>query len=160
MLFRSPLWQRFFLDILLLLISGYGLYSYKLRQQTLEVTGASGTELAIDPMLFVISTLFILGAGLLILRLYPYFIQLLFRLGKKIWSPALYASFVQVGRAGGQDRSLMLFLILTLSIGLFNANAARTLNTNIEEKIQYSTGSDINLMSIWEIGRASCRERV
>ena len=37
------------MDILLLAVSGYGLYSYNLRQQALEITGASGTELAIDP---------------------------------------------------------------------------------------------------------------
>lgn len=146
----KPLWQRYFLDILLLALSGYGLYSYSLRQKTLEVTGARGTELAIDPMLFLISTLFILGVGLVLLRIYPYLIRLLFVAGKKIWPPVMYASFVQVGRSGGQDRSLMLFLILTLSIGLFNANAARTLNSNIEEKIKYANGADLNIMSLWE----------
>ena len=59
----------------------------------------------------------------------------------------LYASFIQVGRGGGQDRFLMLFLILTLSIGIFNANAARTLNNNIEEKIKYANGADLNIMA-------------
>ncbi|HZJ82574.1 MAG TPA: FtsX-like permease family protein [Clostridia bacterium] len=151
----TPIWQKYFLDILLLAISAYGLYSYNLRQQTLEVTGAEGTQLAIDPMLFIISTLFILGAGLILLRIYPYIVRLLFLAGKRIWSPALYASFVQVGRAGGQDRSLMLFLILTLSIGIFNANAARTLNNNIEEKIKYTNGADLNVMSLWESNEAS-----
>lgn len=146
----KPLWQKYFLDVLLLAVSGYGLYSYNLRQQTLEVTGARGTELAIDPMLFLISTLFILGAGLVLLRIYPYLVRLLFVAGKKVWSPVMYASFVQVGRSGGQDRSLMLFIILTLSIGIFNANAARTLNNNIEEKIQYANGADLNVMALWE----------
>jgi len=145
-----PLWEKFFLDILLLAISIYGLYTYGLRQETLEITGASGTEVAIDPMLFLISTLFILGVGLVLLRIYPYVIRLLFAAGKKIWSPVLYASFIQVGRGGGQDRFLMLFLILTLSIGIFNANAARTLNNNIEEKIKYANGADLNIMAVWE----------
>ena len=44
----------------------------------------------------------------------------------------------------------MLFIILTLSIGIFNANAARTLNNNIEEKIRYSIGADLNIMAHWE----------
>ena len=144
------MWEKFFLDILLLAISIYGLYTYGLRQETLEITGDSGTEVAIDPMLFLISTLFILGVGLVLLRIYPYVIRLLFAAGKKIWSPVLYASFIQVGRGGGQDRFLMLFLILTLSIGIFNANAARTLNNNIEEKIKYANGADLNIMAVWE----------
>ena len=147
---NKPLWEKYFLDILLLAVSGYGLYGYNLRQQALEITGASGTELAIDPMLFIISTLFILGVGLVLLRIYPYLVRLLFLAGKRIWSPVMYASFVQVGRSGGQDQSLMLFIILTLSIGIFNANAARTLNNNIEEKIRYSIGADLNIMAHWE----------
>src|SRR5690606_10845660 len=43
----------------------------------------------------------------------------------------------------------MLFLILTLSIGVFNANAARTLNNNLEEKIYYANGADIVLEAYW-----------
>lgn len=147
---KRPLWERFFLDILLLAISGYGLYSYNLRQQTLEITGVSGTELVIDPVLFLISTLFIMGVGLVFLRIYPYLVRFIFFLGRKVWPPVLYASFIQVGRSGGQDRFLMLFLILTLSVGIFNANSARTINNNIEEKIKYATGADINIMALWE----------
>jgi len=142
-------WSKYFLDILLLAVSGYGIYSYELRRSTLEITGAEGTELAIDPLLFLVSTLFILGAGLLILRVFPYLIKVIFYFGRKKWSPVLYASFIQVGRSGGQDRYLMLFLILTLSIGVFNANAARTLNSNIEEKIYYANGADIVLQAYW-----------
>ena len=146
---RREFWKKYFIDIVLLAISGYGVYSYGLRQSILEVTGAEATELAIDPLLFLVSTLFILGAGLLILRIFPYFIKAIFYLGRNKWSPVMYASFIQVGRSGGQDRSLMLFLILTLSIGVFNANAARTLNSNIEEKIYYANGADIVLEAYW-----------
>ena len=144
------MWRRFFVDILLLGVAGYGLYSYQMRQQALTVAGVSGTELAIDPLLFIISTLFILGAGLVFLRIFPLIVRLIFWLGRKMWSPALYASFINVGRSGGQDRFLMLFLILTLSVGIFNANAARTLNNNIEEKISYNIGADIVIMAHWE----------
>ncbi len=147
------LWRRFFLDVVLLAVAGYGLYSYQMRQQALMVTGVSGTELAIDPLLFIISTLFVLGAGLVFLRIFPYIIRLIFWLGRKIWSPALYASFIQVGRSGGQDRFLMLFIILTLSVGIFNANAARTLNSNIEEKISYNIGADVVIKAYWEDNR-------
>jgi putative ABC transport system permease protein len=146
----SMLWKKYFLDIVLLGVAGYGLYSYQMRQKALVVTGVSGTELAIDPLLFIISTLFILGAGLVFLRIFPYIVRLVFWLGRKIWSPSMYASFIQVGRSGGQDRFLMLFIILTLSIGIFNANAARTLNSNIEEKIQYDIGADIVVEALWQ----------
>ena len=144
------LWRKYFLDVVLLAIAGYGLYSYQMRQQALLVSGVSGTDLAIDPLLFIISTLFILGAGLVFLRIFPYMVRFIFWVGRKIWSPVLYAAFIQVGRSGGQGRFLMLFIILTLSVGIFDANAARTLNNNIEEKILYNTGADIVIQGHWE----------
>lgn len=144
------LWKKYFLDVVLLGVAGYGLYSYQMRQQALMVSGVSGTDLAIDPLLFIISTLFILGAGLVFLRIFPYMVRLIFWLGRKAWSPVLYAAFIQVGRSSGQDRFLMLFIILTLSVGIFNANAARTLNNNIEEKIRYNIGADIVIQAHWE----------
>lgn len=145
--------RKLFIDIALLGIAGYGLYAYKMRQQALMIAGVSGTDLAIDPLLFIISTLFILGAGLVFLRIFPLIVRLIFLLGRKIWSPALYASFIHVGRSGGQDRFLMLFIILTLSVGIFSANAARTLNSNIEEKIAYNIGADIVIKAQWEDNR-------
>ena len=145
--------RKLFIDIALLGIAGYGLYAYKMRQQALMIAGVSGTDLAIDPLLFIISTLFILGAGLVFLRIFPLIVRLMFLLGRKIWSPALYASFIHVGRSGGQDRFLMLFIILTLSVGIFSANAARTLNSNIEEKIAYNIGADIVIKAQWEDNR-------
>ena len=113
-------------------------------------TGVKGTDLAIDPILFLTSTFFILGAGLLFLRLYPYLIRLIFWLGRKVWSPVLYASFIQVGRSKGQEQFLMLFLIFTLSIGIFSANAARTINKGVEDQAVYEVGSDIAIRAVWE----------
>jgi putative ABC transport system permease protein len=152
---KTPVWKRYFFDIALIAISGYGLYSYKMRRITQVLTGASGADLAIDPLLFLISTMFILGAGLLFLRIYPLLVSLVFWVGKKLWTPTLYASFIHVGRSGGQEQFLMLFLILALSLGIFNANAARTLNRNIEEKVMYDIGADIAIKAKWDTSQAS-----
>ena len=47
----------------------------------------------------------------------------------------------------GQEAKLflMLFFVMTLSIGIFNANAARTLNTNYEEKSAMKMGQTLSL---------------
>lgn len=146
---KQPIWKKLYLDVLILAIAAYGLYSYNIRQGIIGLTGVKGTELTADPLLFLISTMFIIGAGLVFLRIYPFIISLIFWLGKKIWSPVLYASFIQVGRSGGQNQFLMLFIIVTLSIGIFNANAARTTNINFEEKIRYEMGADIIIDAYW-----------
>jgi putative ABC transport system permease protein len=116
----------------------------------LKSTGVEASEMQIDPLLFAISTLFVLGVGLLFLRIYPYLLRLIYTIGKKFWPPALYVSLLQVARSKGQEQFLMLFIILAISIGLFNANSARTINKNVEDKVRYSIGADVTLLAKWE----------
>jgi putative ABC transport system permease protein len=146
---RRPLWQTLFLDVALVAIAGYGLYRYRARQELVQLTGLEATELALDPVLLFVSTLFVIGLGLLFLRTYPALIRIVYRLGARRWPPAFFASLVQVGRGRGKDQFLMLFLILSISIGVYNADAARTLNQNVEERLRYNTGADIALKEEW-----------
>jgi len=148
---NAPLWQKLFLDVICLGVSLYGLYSYDLNKEALSQANeaANAVNSPVDPLLFLISTLFILGAGLLFLRMYPYIIRLVFWLGRKIWNPVLYTSFISVGRSGGRETFVMLFLILTLSVGVFSANSARTINQNIEDRINYAIGTDMVMELKW-----------
>lgn len=146
---NAPVWQKIFLDVILLGASLYGLYQYGLREQTILVTELEGMSVPVDPFLFIISTAFVMGAGLLFLRLYPYIVRLISWAGSRFWPPALHTSLVQVGRSGGREQFLMLFLILTISMGVFNANSARTINQNIIDKVSYGNGADITLQMSW-----------
>jgi putative ABC transport system permease protein len=146
----QPVWKKFFLDFLTLGIAIYGYFQYERYNTLILQSGTSTTELSIDPLLFLISSLFILGAGLLFLRVYPYLIRLIFLIGRRRWSPSLYASLIQVGRSSGQEQFLMLFIILSVAVGIFNANSARTLNQNVEDKINYNAGADVVVTPIWE----------
>ena len=148
----KPVWKKYFLDLLLLIVAGYGLYSYYNRQEVLKISGISGDDIAIDPILYLMSTAFIFGAGLLFLRFYSHILRFVFWLGRKIWTPVFYISFIQVGRSGGKEQFLMLFLILTMSVGIYNANSARTINTNIEDRIRYKSGADVVALGSWPDG--------
>lgn len=147
---RPPLWQRLFLDVVLLAISLYALYRMRAQLAIQQDTGLVGTQTDLDFLLFLASTFFILGAGLLFLRLYPWLIRLIYFIGRRYWNPVLYASFHQISRSNGQEQFLMVFLILALSIGLFNANAARTINRNTEDSIRCEIGSDIKVQEYWQ----------
>jgi putative ABC transport system permease protein len=146
----GPAWKRFFVDVVLVAVSLYGLYGYYSRQRIVKITGAEGAALPLDPLLFVISVTFILGVGMLFIRVYPVAVRALFRLGRRRWSPVLYSSFIQVGRSIGHEQFLMLFLILSLGLGVYNSVAARTVNRNAEEKIRYAIGADITMQPHWE----------
>ena len=71
---RKPLWERFLLDFILL---GTSFYGYRtLTQQRLIMTlqtqsSREALALLMDPMLFFVPVIFLLGAGLFVLRIFP-----------------------------------------------------------------------------------------
>ncbi|MBN1698649.1 MAG: ABC transporter permease [Spirochaetales bacterium] len=146
---KPPLWKRYFIDVLILGIAGYGIFRYQSQENIMEITGASGIDIGIDPLLFLASTFFILGTGLLFLRLFPVIVGVVHHVGKKRWSPLMYAALLEVGRAGEKGQFLMLFLIFSIAIGICNANMARTLNRNIEDQVRYAIGADLTLQPVW-----------
>ena len=152
---KAPNWRRFFPDLILIALAGYGYYGYRTQWTILARTGMKATELPLDPLVVLVSTFFILGVGLLFLRVYPALVRLLFRAGRRVWPAVLYAPFLHIGRSGGQEQFLMLFLMLTLSIGILDARIARTINRNVQERIQYATGADITLREKWPADTAA-----
>ncbi|MDP4088752.1 MAG: FtsX-like permease family protein [Bacillota bacterium] len=145
----TAIWQRTYIDVVLLVIAAYGYYSFSQRQQNLKLAASSDGSFQIDPLLFFVPVLFILGMSLLCLRLYPLFLKLVYRIGKKFWPPSMYGTLIQVSRSSVSYHFLMVFIMLTLSIGTYSATAARTLNMNGEERIEFKNGADIALNIMW-----------
>jgi putative ABC transport system permease protein len=112
--------------------------------------GLDSMEFGVDPLLFAVPALFVFGFGLLLLRLYPWIVRLIYWAGRSRWRPSLYSSLLLVARRSNQYHPLMLFLILTLGMSIFNVSAARTLNMNLEEQILYRYGADIVLQQQWQ----------
>jgi len=146
----APWWQKIFLDVVLLAVSLYGYYSFKGQEAYLAEKVMDGATL--DPLLYYCSSLFMLGAGLLVLRILPWLIRLVFWIGKKWWSPALYASFLGIMRTQNNQGFLVVFLVITMAMGIFNTQTARTINSNGEEKIRYTVGADIVVQEQWREG--------
>lgn len=143
-------WKKVFIDFLLIFIAVYGIYSFKQHKQILDVTGIDAIDIDINPLLFLASTFFVLGMGLLFIRIYPWLLNGIYRAGRRWWPPPLYEVLIRVGRSLQKYQFIMIFLIMTLATGLFSADTARTLNSNTDARIRYSTGSDINLMPVWQ----------
>lgn len=132
-------------DLLGLAVAGYGIYSFKDRQFLIGITGLKGIDLNATPIMFLASSLFVFSLGLLCIRIYPHIVSLILRLGRKLWPPPVYAALISVSRSGGKEQFFMLFLIVVLAMGLFNANAARAVNGNLQDQITYRTGADITI---------------
>ncbi len=144
---KKKLWQKLYLDVVVLLISIYGFYTFNGQQEELALKVMSGETL--DPFLYFCSSLFILGAALVMVRIWPYIIKLIFFIGKKIWKPETYASFLQILRTGNKQLFIMVFLVLTVALGIFNAVVARTILSNDEENAKYALGADVVMQEKW-----------
>ncbi|MCL1845489.1 MAG: FtsX-like permease family protein [Defluviitaleaceae bacterium] len=139
---RKSLWQRYFLDVICLGVALYGLYNFNLQQEFVRGD-------FVDPTLFVLSTLFMVGAGLFCLRVFPYIIKLVFWMSRRFMPISMYTAIIRVARSVGEEQFIMIFLVFTMSIGIFSAQAARTINLNAEHEILYLGGADLVFAETW-----------
>lgn len=144
---KSAWWEKLFLDFIFLGISLYGYYNFHQNQEKLAGQVMEGQSL--DPLLYISSSLFILGMGLLFLRIQPWVIRLIYLLGKRFWRPASYASFMENIKNGRKQQFIMLFMILTISLGMYHAVVARTILQNAEENAEYLQTADIVIKEVW-----------
>ncbi len=143
---KVALWEKCCIDIILIAAAAAFYFIYTAN----EVVSTESTG-EINPFFFIFSTCLVLGLGLLFIRVYPYILRAIYTVFKPLWSPAQYMAITSVSRGqGGKVNFLMLFLIVTFSLGIFSANTARTINTQKEDRIYYSTGADIRLKEYWQ----------
>lgn len=146
---KKSWWEKIFLDVILLGVSLYGYYSFHKNSAQLGESVLQGESL--DPLLYVSSSLFIVGVGLLFLRLQPYLVGLIYMLGRKFWKPASYASFMENAKNGRKQQFIMLFLIITISLGMYHATVARTILQNAYSNADYMNGADIIVQEVWRV---------
>jgi len=146
-LVKKAVWEKFFIDFVLLGASVYLLYSFNQDVENIRANALSGQKM--DPVIFMDSVIFIIALGLVILRLTHYLIKIVYAIGRKKWKPAIYASFLQITRTFAKQGFISVFLVLTVALGLFNANIARTINKNNVERITYNNGADFIVSEKW-----------
>ena len=144
---KKSWWEKLFIDILLLGISIYGFYSFNKNMKDLSGAVMSGESL--DPLLYISSSLFIVGAGMFFLRIQPYLVSLIYKIGKKWWGPASHVSFMENIKNGRKQQLIMLFLIMTISLGMYHATVARTILDNAVENTEYLDATDVIIKEVW-----------
>lgn len=145
----KPFWEKYFVDVALLAVSSYLLYSFNKQKSVMAAEIIAGGD--IDPVIFLDSSLFVLSCGLLLLRLIGYLVRLIYRIVKKHLSPAGYVAFLQIIRSAKKQGFISVFIVMTISMGVFNANLARTVNENMEERTRYNVGTDMVSKEKWKL---------
>ncbi len=138
------LWEKLGLDFILLAVSIYLLYVYQ-RTDLISPDGSA------DMSVYFISTVFIFACGMIFLRLYPLLLKLIFHFTRKRMPPTVFSTFVQVSRNKNENRFLIMFLILTVSIGIYSSNTAGIINTNANDIAKYKSGADIVVSPDWQL---------
>ena len=143
---EAPVFQRYYVDIFLLIVAI--LLFRQLSQQgsvfAVEVFG----EVAVNQLLLAVPAIMLLAAAMVLLRLFPIVMNVLSRLLTN-WLPAgLMLGMWQMARNPTHYARLSLLLILTAGLGILAASFGGTLQRNFEERVLYSTGSDIRLQSV------------
>ncbi|MCR5154457.1 MAG: FtsX-like permease family protein [Lachnospiraceae bacterium] len=142
-----PFWQRFGLDFVILAIGLYGWYSFRGSEEALAAQVLEGKSVNI--FLYFSSVVFMLGAGLVITRLVHIIPKIVYLIGKKFFGPASYAAFTRIMRSGKEQNFIIVFLVLTIALGIYNADTARTINANDEMNVNFLGGADVVLMERW-----------
>lgn len=142
---RSPIWQRIPMDLILLGFSGWGYYT--LRKQA--EAGVVDQSIILNPSLFLIPAVLILGVGLLVLRIFPWMIKLLDALTSGWSGVALNMTLKQLYRSPEQYNPLILLIILTLALGIYGSSTARTMDRNLTDKLCYQMGAEVVLNETW-----------
>lgn len=145
---RTPWWQRYWLDILLLIPAGYGLW--QLTQQSQKAI--EGSEAIPDPLqnplLLLVPALGIFSVALFTLRLVPHFMEFISQLLKPSKSVGVLMAARYLARTPALYSAPLVLLVLTLGLSAFTASLARTLDFQLDKQLHYQVGTDLYLYEL------------
>ncbi len=141
--YTQPFYQRYYLDVLLLII-GIILLRQLSEQGSVVAVGIFG-EIAVDQILLAVPAVILVASALALLRLFPLFMRLSSALLSSFLSAGLVLGIWQMARNPTHYARLSLMLILMAGLGIFAASFGGTLQRSFEERALYSTGADVRV---------------
>ncbi len=140
---KKPLWQRAYLDVIILVIGLVLLWRLQLYGGI--VGGGSGQQ--VDWLLLLSPVALLIGAGTILLRIFPIVLNGLANLaGRGRGLPASLA-LSQAARNPTHVARLVLLLTLAIALGILTTGINATLDASEEERSLYTAGSDVRLIS-------------
>ncbi|PKB72112.1 MAG: hypothetical protein BZY87_01900 [SAR202 cluster bacterium Io17-Chloro-G6] len=137
--------HRYYLDFLLLALIGMLWWQIQSRG-TFLVQSVGSRDLEIDYSLLLGPVLGLLAIGLLIMRIFPWFVALLSRLAGPIAPSWLVHSLRHVARDPMVPGILIVLLTLATALGVIGSAFSSTLERNQKERAQYAAGADLRLV--------------
>ncbi len=139
---RPPLFQRYFLDVLILALGG--LVWWELRSRGSVVAGEFG-ERSADMTLLFFPAIFLVGAALVFLRVFPLVVRLSAWIAARTTRAWLVLGFWRLGRSPYWYTWPVILLVLAAGLGVISGTVASTLERSNEERIYYHTAGDLRV---------------
>ena len=144
--YSQPFYQRYYLDVLLLII-GVILLRQLTEQGSVVAVGIFG-EIAVDQILLAVPAVILVASALALLRLFPLFMRVSSALLSSFLSAGLVLGIWQMARNPTHYARLSLMLILMAGLGIFAASFGGTLQRSFAERAMYSTGADVRVGTV------------
>ncbi len=142
----TPFWQRFYLDIILLVL-GVVLY-WELRERGSLVNMDIFGGLGMDPLLLITPILFLLAVAIVFIRIFPLLIRLATRLSRYLSNAPLMLGLWNMARNPVHYTRVILLLVMATSVGMFSSTFIGTLERSYDERNIYMSGGDVRLESL------------
>jgi putative ABC transport system permease protein len=158
----KPVWQRFYLDFILLAVSGYtylSLNGWRAAVGMLNQIGGDRLDVDLprellnqvqpqaepfrDPLMFVAPALFVTACCMIFIRFVPIVARLLAAIFGRLPGAWHYLSLQQVSRRPQDYSSAVLLIMISLGLAIFSATAAKTLDQWLYDSINYESGADL-----------------
>jgi len=150
---RPPLWQRLYVDVLLLVPTLYGYYLLR-EYGTQTVDGT----LFRNPLLFLVPTLFVLTLTLIVVRIFPWLMRALAALLDPLPGVSLLLSFRRLAQSPRSGIAPLALLTLTLGLSTFTASMALTIDRHLYRQVYYRVGADMRLTELGESEKGSAAD--
>ena len=149
-----PWWQRLGLDILLLALIGYFYYQIVQQGGLIDIEGGpSNIEDAYNqPFVFLLPPLTIFAMTLFILRLLPPILRAMAWLIQWTNSVGLLIVTRQLERSPGAYYLPLILLVTTISLGIYTASFARTIDRYLYEQQFYRVSADMSVRVFSQVG--------
>ena len=146
-LLGKPLWQRAGLDLLLIGLIGYFYYQVAQQGGLIDVEGgARNIEQAYDqPFVFLLPPLTIFALTLFALRFLAPILRFLAWIIQWTNSVGLLMVTRQLERAPGAYYLPLILLVCTISLGIYTASFAHTIDRHLYEQHFYKVSADVSV---------------
>ena len=144
---RQPWFQKYYVDVAVLL-AALLMFRQLSEQGSVVATNVFG-DTVVDQVLLAMPALMLAASAMVLLRLLPLGLALGSRLMSNRLSVGLALGLWQMARNPTHYARLSMLLILMAGLGVFVASVGGTLQLNYEERVLYSTGSDMRAEGIF-----------